>query len=250
MSTDKGRHEQLLETVTDYAETVSQAGQLEQSTSMDAAVALHELYEQGDWVDEWLEQSPAPKSNPRNWKADARSRFTKWLEWRAQQVNKSALVSRRVYQLIDAAEIADDLTLNRGSKLEVTERTLRPLTWMRKQRHDKFLPDVWRRAVDLAGAESKVTEATVKQALADWKRETLGASGGPTPAKQDQRARQVSKWRSQHHRIVSEFRSFAKVAPRDPAAFQEYKELIREIQEIAIEVRDEAQANAVPAGDA
>lgn len=52
--------EQMLDTIADYAEAVEQAGEMEQSRSMAAAAALDRLYESGEWVDEWLEQSPKP----------------------------------------------------------------------------------------------------------------------------------------------------------------------------------------------
>lgn len=241
----------LLNTVADYAEAVDQAGRMEQSKSMAAAAALDALYERREWVDEWLEQSPAP-TTPRalnNFKPDSRNRFTKWLEWKQTERKRAAPKSQYVYRLLDAEQIAQSLNFANGERqTRLTEGMLRPLKWMRKYRYDDRLPEVWKRAVAIAGSDSKVTETTVKQALADWKRETLGGRGmgnNATPNKQEQRSRQVAKWRAQHDKIVREFRAFAHDAPNDPDAFQEYKELIREIQEIAIEVRDQAKLRAV-----
>lgn len=240
---DSTKVEQLLDTVADYAERVDQAGKLEQEGSMAAAFALDALYENGAWVDEWLEQSPAPKGNSRNWQADSRNRFTKWLEWKESERQRKAAASRHVYRLMAAAEIAKNLNLTTGQIK--AEATLRPLSWLNKAKRMDRAPEVWKRIVDRAGSVDAITEAVVKQGLADWKRDVLGGNAtGKTPTAKDRRTRQVETWRRKHLETVDRFTQLAEDALLDKDAWDEFEEAWLELKEIARATADRARAGA------
>ena len=135
--------------------------------SADAVAAVDVLY-QTDWHAEWLEMHPLPKKghpaafDPRN-----RSRFSKWLAWKNEQDKLTAPVSRRVYQLVDAATIRRDF-LNAAQ--EVPEYTLRPLNWLRANKQGHRIPEVWAAAVDLAGGAENVTWVHTTEAVRQYKK--------------------------------------------------------------------------------
>ncbi len=235
--------EQLLDTVADYAERVDQAGRLEQEGSMAAAFALDELYENGAWVDEWLEQSPPPKTNVRNWQADSRNRFTKWVEWREEQRKRKSVGNRYAYNLMAAAEIARDLKLSPAQVK--TERQLRPLkNLITKKRRDR-IPEVWAIAVEIAGTATSVTGDIVLAARKQWEREVLGGnSTGKTPTAKDRRARQVEAWRRKHLEAVNSLAQLADDALRDKDAWAEFEEAWLEIKQLVRETADRARAGA------
>ncbi len=235
--------EQLLDTVADYAERVDQAGRLEQEGSMAAAFALDELYENGAWVDEWLEQSPPPKANVRNWQVDSRNRFAKWLEWKESERKRKAISNQYTYRLMGAAEIARILNFAPGEVS--TERTLRPLAWLRKAKRMDRAPEVWKRIVDQAGSVDAITEAVVKEGLASWKREVLGGnSTGTTSTAKERRARQVMAWRRKHVETVDRFTQLAADALLDKDAWAEFEEAWLEIKQVARDTADRARAGA------
>lgn len=239
---DNKEVEQLLDTVADYAERVEQAGRLEQEGSMAAAFALDALYENGEWVDEWLEQSPKPASSKaNNWQADSRNRFTKWLEWKESERKRKAAASRHIYRLMAAAEIAKDLNLTTGQIQ--TEATIRPLSWLKKAKRMDRAPEVWQRIVDQAGSVDAVTEAVVKEGLAGWKRDVLGGSSkGTTTTAKERRARQVMRWRQKHMETVDRFAQLAEDALLDKDAWAEFEDAWLEIKQIARETADRARA--------
>lgn len=241
---DSKKVEQLLDTVADYAERVDQAGKLEQEGSMAAAFALDALYENGAWVDEWLQQSPKPTSSrANNWQADSRNRFTKWLEWKESERNRKAVGSQYTYRLMGAAEIARILNFAPGEVQ--TERTLRPLSWLRKAKRMDRAPEVWKRIVDQAGSVDAITEAVVKQGLADWKRDVLGGnSAGKTPTAKDRRSRQVIAWRQKRLETIDRFTNLAEDALLDKDAWDEFEEAWLELKEIARATADRARAGA------
>lgn len=236
--------EQLLDTVADYAERVDQAGRLEQEGSMAAAFALDELYENGAWVDEWLEQSPKPASSKaNNWQADSRNRFTKWLDWKESERQRKAAASRHVYRLMAAAEVARSLNLTPGQIQE--ERALRPLSWLKKAKRMDRAPEVWQRIVDQAGSVDAITEAVVKEGLASWKRDVLGGnSTGTTSTAKERRARQVMAWRRKHVETVDRFTQLAQDALLDKDAWAEFEEAWLEIKQVARDTADRARAGA------
>lgn len=236
--------EQLLDTVADYAERVDQAGRLEQEGSMAAAFALDELYENGAWVDEWLEQSPKPASSKaNNWQADSRNRFTKWLEWKESERRRKAVGSQYAYRLMGAAQIARDLNLANGEVQ--TEITLRPLAWLRKAKRMDRAPEVWKRIVDQAGSVDAITPSVVKDGLASWKRDVLGGnSTGTTSTARERRARQVMAWRRKHVETVDRFTQLAQDALLDKDAWAEFEEAWLEIKQVARDTADRARAGA------
>ncbi len=241
---DSKQVEQLLDTVADYAERVDQAGKLEQEGSMAAAFALDELYENGAWVDEWLEQSPKPASSKaNNWQADSRNRFTKWLEWREEQRKRYAPQSRHAYKLMAAAEVARALNLPPGQIQ--AEKTIRPLSWLRKAKRMDRAPEVWKRIIDQAGSVDAITEAVVTKGLADWKRDVLGGNAtGKTPTAKNRKSRQVSGWRQKHLETVDRFTQLAEDALLDKDAWDEFEETWLELKGIARATADRARAGA------
>jgi hypothetical protein len=168
----------LLDVVADYADRLAQSDTLADTGSMAAAKALAELYERREWVDEWLEQKPILEKKAyiggRPPEPDSRNRFTQWLAWKEEQRQRRAIRSSQAYGLFAAWEVRQVLS----TTAEITsERVVRPLNWMRKNRYADRIPEVWARAVELAGSTKAVTSAHTRQALADWKRDVLGAKG-------------------------------------------------------------------------
>jgi hypothetical protein len=171
------RTEELLDEVATYADRLAASDTLADTGSMAAAEALAELYEKREWVDEWLEQKPIRERKAyiggRPPVPDSRNRFTQWLVWKEQQRQRRALLGRRTYQLLDAHEVGGYL-----HAVQLTsEWTLRPLNWLRKHKYAARIPEVWQRAIKLAGSAELVTSAHTTQALAEWKKETLGVKG-------------------------------------------------------------------------
>ncbi len=73
--------------------------------SMKAAASLTELFEDDFWVREWSEVYPAPEgADPRT-----RSRFTEWLNWRAEWAGRPAMPKGLVRRLLNAQQVADRL---------------------------------------------------------------------------------------------------------------------------------------------
>jgi len=171
------RIDELLDEVAAYADRLADSDTLADTGSMATAEALAELYEKREWVEEWLEQKPIRERTAyiggRPPEPDSRNRFAQWLVWKEDQRQRRALRSAQTYRLLTANEVRGYL-----SSGEITsEFTLRPLYWLRKNRTPDRIPEVWQRAVELAGAEHLVTSAHTRQALADWKRDVLGAQG-------------------------------------------------------------------------
>lgn len=106
-------------------------------------------------------------------------------------------------------------------------------------------PEVWKRIVDQAGSVDAITEAVVKQGLADWKRDVLGGSGGGTSTTaKERRARQVMRWRQKHMETVDRFSKLAEDALADKDAWTEFEEAWLEIKQIARDTADRARAGA------
>jgi hypothetical protein len=171
------RTEELLDEVATYADRLTDSDDLADTGSMAAAEALAELYEKREWVDEWLEQHPIRERKAyvggRPPDPESRNRFSQWLVWKEQQRQRQAPQTRHVYKLLYAQTVVSYLP--RGQI--TSERTVRPLDWLRKNRYPDRVPEVWQRAVELAGSADLVTSAHTRQALADWKKEVLGTKG-------------------------------------------------------------------------
>lgn len=171
------RSEELLDEVATYADRLADSDSLADTGSMAAAEALAELYEKREWVDEWLEQHPIRERSAyvggRPPDPESRNRFTQWLVWKEQQRQRRAVQSVYAYRLLNAYEVRGYFA--QGKITVHSERVIRPLDWLRKQKLVDHLPGVWQRAVELAGAVDSVTSAHTRQALAEWKKEHQGA---------------------------------------------------------------------------
>jgi hypothetical protein len=171
------RTEELLDEVAAYADRLADSDKLADKGSMATAEALAELYEKREWVAEWLTQKPIREKKAyiggRPPEPDSRNRFSQWLVWKQEQRQRRAPQNRTMYQLLNAHELKGYLRLAQIT----SERTLRPLDWLRKNRYLDRITEVEQRAVELAGSADRVTSAHTKQALADWKRDVLGARG-------------------------------------------------------------------------
>lgn len=172
------RTDELLDEIAAYADRLADSDKLADTGSMATAEALAELYEKREWVEEWLEQKPIRERKAyvggRPPIADSRNRFSQWLVWKEAQRQKRALRSSHTYRLLNAHELRGyfprlgDIT---------SERIIRPFDWFRKNGYTDRIPEVEKRAIELAGSARAVTEAHTRQAVADWKREVLGVKG-------------------------------------------------------------------------
>lgn len=165
-----------LKVITDYADQLTAADASADRGTMMVADQLAALYESKAWVAEWLEQKPQPHRPPNNWTADSRSRFAQWVNWRLERDYGKTLNGVYTYRLLDAHQIASAFARGK-SRTVASERTIRPFKWLLKHRYSDRIPDVWDRAVTLAGSADAVTSAHTRQALAEWKRDVLGSRG-------------------------------------------------------------------------
>ncbi|MGH9252731.1 MAG: hypothetical protein ACRD0W_24925 [Acidimicrobiales bacterium] len=171
------RMTELLDEVATYADRLADSDKLADKGSMATAAALAELYEKREWVAEWLEQKPIREKKSyiggRPPAPDSRNRFSQWLVWKQEQRQRRALLGRRTYQLLNGWEVQGYL---HGVQI-TSEWAVRPLDWLRKQKYADRIPEVWARAIDLAGSADLVTSAHTRQALAEWKKDVLGEKG-------------------------------------------------------------------------
>lgn len=213
----------------DYADSLTTADDITNRDTMAVAAALDATYEAREWVAEWLEQKPAPKSGTalRRFQADSRNRFSQWLAWRLEQDGRNALHGAHVYRLLDGATIARIINpdLNFATGEIKTEGTLRPLKWFLRYYKER-IPDVWAIAVDLAGGDpARVTRAHVKQAVAQYKGEVITPKGVQQLVK-------VGKAARLRIRIKSEFSEMVQLAQTDQQAKGELARLAGELEAI------------------
>lgn len=213
----------------DYADSLTTADDITNRDTMAVAVALDSAYESREWVAEWLEQKPAPKSGRAmsRFQADSRNRFAQWLGWKLEQDGRHPLHGVHTYRLLDGVKIARqiDPTLNLTQGNIQSERTLRPLKWFLKY-YESRIPDVWAIAVDLAGGDlSKVTSAHTKRAVAQYKGEVITPKGVQQLVK-------VGKATRLRIRIKSEFAEMVALAQTDDEAKDELKRLAAELEAI------------------
>ena len=209
----------------DYADSLTTADDITNRDTMQVATALDAVYESREWVDEWLEQKPAPKTGRARsrFQADSRNRFAQWLAWRLEQDGRHALHGSHTYRLLDGATIAR--TLNFGSGEIQSEATIRPLKWFLRYYKER-IPDVWAIAVYLAGGSpAKVTRAHVKQAVAHYKGEVITPKGVSQLVK-------VGKATRLRIRIKSEFTEMVALAQTDQQAKAELERLAGELEAI------------------
>lgn len=237
------QRDRLLKVISDYAESVERAEKMSQERTIETARAMTALYEDGQWVEEYLEQSPRPKNASNRFAPDSRNRFHGWLRATTEARNWKAPSNQHTYRLLKAADIAAHIPNFARAKLD-HERTIRPLGWLIKERREDRIPEVWNAAVALAGSADKVTEEHVKAALATFKRDVLGVnSTGKSPTAQDRRSRQVSRWRQKHLVAVNRYRELAEEAAFDKDAWSEFEAAWLEIKTITRETADAARGD-------
>jgi len=209
----------------DYADSLTTADDITNRDTMQVAAALDAAYESREWVAEWLEQKPAPKSGRAmsRFQSDSRNRFAQWLAWRLEQDGRPPLHGRHTYQLLDGATIAKALNL-RGAQIQ-SEWTVRPLKWFLRYYKER-IPDVWAIAVELAGGDpSAVTVAHTKQAVRQYKGEVITPKGVQQLVK-------VGKATRLRIRIKSEFSEMVQLAQTDQQAKDELARLAGELEAI------------------
>ena len=180
--TDAERKE-ILDHLRDFVRQQRKADDTADQGSLERAAEMMALYEDKAWVTEL----PAPKrlvSRGRPVDPESFSRFTRWL------AEQTPLAGRTAYQLRDAHELRTNYLRQAQIKPE-GERALRPLKWLTKNDYGERVPEVWKRAVILAGGETP-DSPTVRKALAEWKHDNLpkvdrpstrGKQGGAALAK-------------------------------------------------------------------
>ena len=213
----------------DYADSLTTADDITNRDTMRVAAALDEVYEAREWVPEWLEQKPAPKSGRAmsRFQADSRNRFAQWLAWRLEQDGHAPMHGVTTYRLLDGARIVRtiDPTLNLATGKIQSESTIRPLKWFLRYYKDR-IPDVWAIAVDLAGGDpANVNRGHVKQAVAHYKGEVITPKGVNQLVK-------VGKATRLRIRIKSEFSEMVALAQTDKQAKDELVRLAAELEAI------------------
>jgi hypothetical protein len=163
-----------------YTDQLDEAGRLADWDSMSAARAVTRLYESEEWVEEWLAEEPIKKSyDSRGRPVDPKSqqRFGQWLRWRLEQEGRRSLSTAHTSRLMLAAKTAGIVSPNGRRNSITSERVVRPLNWLSTNKYQDHLPEVWARAVELAGGRPEdVTNTNTQQAVAEFKKK-IGTKG-------------------------------------------------------------------------
>lgn len=185
----------------EYADQLAQSEGLADRNSLSRAITTQQLYESFAWVAEWNAQKPIPhRSYGRPADPRGRNRFSQWLAWRLEKNGHRALQSVYAYRLIEAARVASSFAHGQIK----SERAIRPLTWLTKHQYADRIPDVWERAVELAGAEDAVTSTHTRQAVNAWKKDTLGTKGVKQAVRTAKAARDRAKAQVQVQQLFSD----------------------------------------------
>lgn len=161
----------------EYADQLAQSEGLADRDSLSRAITTQRLYESFSWVEEWNAQKPIPqRSYGRPADPRGRNRFSQWLAWRLEKDGHRPIRGSHSYRLLDAAAVVTSFP-SWGKKSMRSEAAVRPLTWLSKHQYADRIPDVWERAVELAGSENAVTSVHTRQAVNAWKKDTLGTKG-------------------------------------------------------------------------
>lgn len=150
---------EALTRVRDFKEQLQRADRTADQNSLDRAADLELLYQSMRWVDE----IPAPKNTIwRGRPVDPRSR-NRFAGWVLQQ---TGLHPSRVGQLHRAHELTG--IIGTGYKQFLTsEKALRPLARLRRAGYGDHIPEVYKRAIELAEGRPP-TEAETRQAVRDF----------------------------------------------------------------------------------
>lgn len=178
-----------------YADQLAESESLADRDSLKRAMVARDLYESFDWVDEANEAFPIKEKKAyvggRPPDPKGRNRFTKWLAWKLEQEGHQTIKSAHAYRLIDAARVTGYFS-GRIKNLN-SEYAVRPLTWLERHNYGDRIPEVWDKAVELAGSEDAVTQSHTRKAVNEWKKETLGTGG----VKQAIREKKAERYRRQ-----------------------------------------------------
>jgi hypothetical protein len=142
--------------IRDYREQVQRADRQSDQNSLDRARDLELIYQSMQWVDDL----PAPKHQVwRGRPVDPRSR-NRFATWVLQQTGLSPSYTRRFALAVDLVNSCDLVTIN-------SERALRPLLRLRRAGYGEHIPEVYKRAVELAEGQPP-TSAETTRAVRDF----------------------------------------------------------------------------------
>lgn len=225
----------LLKTIGDYADRLAES-QRGADASLAEFTAFDALYQSGEWVAEWLDQSPEPKRHSNNWKADSKARFGHWLQWKLDQQGRNGEVVgwRYTYYNLAAGEIVRRApTLHHGAKL--TERALRPLTWVLKNRYEDRLPEIVEDAIGKAGSVDALTSTHTREAVGGWKRRAFGTRRDGTQRKTEGAISQAATAAAKAHKLrlkmLAEVAEMYQLAGKDEKALAEFNGFLDDLDQ-------------------
>jgi hypothetical protein len=205
--------ERLLDSIAEYAARVEKADNLAQADTISKAEDLAALYDEGSWVEEWQKIKPATKDALGRVDPASRNRFAAWLVWAEDQRGKSAPQTRYTHRLLMTNDLVSVLPGHARLAPGLTEKTVRPLSWLLKAKYEDRIPQVWARAVELADG-GPVTDKHVQEARREF-RATLSPS-------QDRAA--VATQRARTHRLKAQSAVEQLWADRDVAEAEAFKQ--------------------------
>ena len=150
-------YDAALARIRDYRDQLQRADSQADQNSLDRAADLEILYRSMQWVDE----VPAPKNKV--WRGrpvdpKSRNRFAGWV------LQQTGLSPSRVTQLHKANEVRGLIS----SALPINSaRALQPFSRLRSAGYGDRIPDVYKRAVELAEGKSPTSKETT-QAVRDY----------------------------------------------------------------------------------
>lgn len=195
---------ELLAEALQYADMIARRESDLDAISMQKARAVEALYASEVWVAEWMEANPPKKDAVgRPPVPNSRNRFAEWMRWRAQ--GKPSLGSNYINRLLKAQEL-NNYRARGHRNYEFTERTLRPLGWLLNngpkpgETFADQIPEVERKAIEIAGSADKVSDPVVRKAIAEFKKAIGWTRGDQARSKGEQKAKRHSM------RSLDEFR--------------------------------------------
>jgi hypothetical protein len=234
----------LLKIIGDYADRLAES-QRKADASLAEFTAFDRLYTSGEWVAEWLEQSPQPKKHSNNWKSDSKSRFADWLRWKLEQAGRQTFTWRYTYYNLTAGEIVRRVpTLNNCSKL--TEGALRPFAWALTNRFEDRLPEIVGVAIEDAGSVDALTNTHARGAVNTWKKITFGTRRDGTKRKTDAAISKAATAAAKAHKLrlkmLEDIAEIYQLAGRDEEALDEFNGLLQDLETFLNAKRAESDA--------